>query len=183
MNQLEDVIIKAVKTAQRDYENMTGGWWLSHGPESFLMSAVASKISKKGEFWVFLDASPKKIQKELKEHPRGRPRKKNQGKRFDLVVWKKASEELRAILEIKRAWNIIGLRADRKKMAEYVKSNKDYDIAAYLLAYTEARRENTLSNRLKSWTDRLDCTLVASSMDCKGDGEWVWAAGLFRLKQ
>lgn len=135
MNELERIVVDAVKTAQRDYESMTG-WWLWHGPESFMVSSVARLIGKQGDFSVYLDASPKKIQKELEEHRRGRPRK-NQGKRFDIVVWRRASDRLRAILEVKRAWSITGLRADRKKMAEFL-SSKNYDIAGYLLVYTEA---------------------------------------------
>jgi hypothetical protein len=58
-NRLESEIIKGVKSAQKDYENMTDGWWLSHGPESFLMAMVANQIFKKGDFWVFPEASPK----------------------------------------------------------------------------------------------------------------------------
>ena len=84
-NRLESEIIKGVKSAQKDYENMTDGWWLSHGPESFLMAMVANQIFKKGDFWVFPEASPKKIEQEMEEkRKRGRPTRV-QTKRFDIV--------------------------------------------------------------------------------------------------
>jgi len=54
----------------------------------------------------------------------------------------------------------------------------------YLLAYTEAkgqRRETRLSDRLNTWAKSLDCKLVGSARNAKGDGEWGWAIGLFRL--
>ena len=148
------------------------------------MGTVASKLSRKRGFWVFVDASPKKILKERDERPRGRP-PKNLDKRFDMVVWQKASDKIRAILEIKVAWNITSLRSDRKKIALFMKNN-EYVNAGYLLLYTEAkgtRREETLSNRLKNWADRLRCKLVGSTMDAPGDDEWGWAVGLLRLEE
>jgi len=105
MNQLEKAIIGGAEAAQSDYENMTG-WWLSHGPESFLMCAIANQVTKKGGFWVFVEASPKKIREERDDGPpRGRP-SKSLGQRFDIVVWTKASSDVRAIIEVKRAWSI-----------------------------------------------------------------------------
>ena len=183
MNQLEQAIIDGAKASQRDYEKMTG-WWLSHGPESFLICTIANKLAKNAGFWVFVEASPKKIRKERDEHPpRGRP-PKNLGQRFDIVVWQKASNDVRAILEIKRAWSITDLRGDRKKIADFME-NSEYVNVGYLLAYTESkgqRRETTLTKRLKNWAERLDCQLVGSTINAKGDGEWGWAVGLFRLQ-
>jgi hypothetical protein len=182
MNQLEKAIIDCTRAAQRDYENMTDRW-LWHGPESFIMCSVATKLSKKMGFWVFIDASPRKIQEERDERPGGRP-PKNLDNRFDMVVWQK-DNKIRAILEIKRAWSIDGLRRDRKKIGLYMKNNNDVN-AGYLLAYTEAKglpRDKTLSNRLKNWANALHCELVGYTMDAKGDGEWGWAVGLLRLAE
>jgi hypothetical protein len=58
--------------------------------------------------------------------------------------------------------------------------------AGYLLAYTEAKgknREDTLNKRLIHWAKakELHCNLAGSFIDEKGDGEWGWAVGLFRL--
>ena len=182
MNQLEKAILDGAKAAQSEYEDMTG-WWLSHGPESFLMCTIANKVTKKGGFWVFVDASPKKIREEREDGPpRGRP-PKNLAQRFDIVVWAKASNDVRAIIEIKRAWSIANLRGDRRKIAEFMEKNEHVK-TGYLLAYTEAKgrqRDTTLSHRLKTWAESLKCTLVGSTSNVKGDGEWGWAIGLFRI--
>jgi hypothetical protein len=181
MNQLEKTIIEGTRTAQREYESMTN-WWLSHGPESFLMCSVASKVAQKGGFSVFVEASPKKILKERDEQRRGRP-SANLGQRFDIVVWQKSSCDIRAIIEVKRAWSIADLRDDRKKIANYMSSNV-FVRAGYLLAYTEANgknRQTKITDRFTNWCSELSCELACSFIDGKGDGEWGWAAGLFRL--
>ena len=181
MNQLEKAIIEGTQAAQREYESMTG-WWLSHGPESFIMCTVASKVAQKANFAVFIEASPKKILEERDEKLRGRP-PANHKQRFDIVVWQKSTNNIRAIVEVKRAWSIANLRGDRKKISKYMDS-KDFVSTGYLLAYTEAKgkkRENTLKNRLRNWGSELSCVLTGSFIDGKGDGEWGWAVGLFRL--
>lgn len=135
MNKLEKGILDGARAAQKEYEEMTG-WWLSHGPESFIEYAVARAVGKQG-FTVFPEASPKKIMNERDHRPRGRPRK-NLGQRFDIVVWLKASDQVRAILEIKRAWSIADLRSDREKVATFLQRN-NFVRAGYLLIYTEAK--------------------------------------------
>ena len=134
-------------------------------------------------------ASPKRILEERDEKLRGRP-PANHKQRFDIVVWQKSKNNIRAIVEVKRAYSITGLRKDRKKISKYMDSN-DFVSTGYLLAYTEAggkkrkstpkKRENTLKNRLKNWASELSCVLTGSFVDGKGDGEWGWAVGLFRL--
>jgi hypothetical protein len=181
MNKIEEAIIEGTKVAQREYDAMTG-WWLSHGPESYIMCIVANKIGKKADYSVFIEASPKKILSEREEKLRGR-RPSNYGQRFDIVVWNKSRNDIRAIIEIKRAWSMANLSGDREKILKYMKSNK-FVKAGYLLAYTEAkglRRGDTLNNRLDHWAQGLNCRLVGSFIDEKGDGQWGWAVGLFRI--
>ena len=64
MNQLEKAIIDGARAAQKKYQKMTEGWWLSHGPESFIEYAVAMKVARKG-FSVYPEASLKKIRQDL----------------------------------------------------------------------------------------------------------------------
>jgi len=161
---------------------MTDGEWLSHGPESIITSILAMQISKKGKFLVFPEASPKKVQKTIGTKKRGRP-SKVQGKRFDLVVWAKTGNMLRAIVEIKHAWNFPQLQRDQKKIAHYMKGQKNR-IAGYLLAYTEARGSyprKKLEKRFEDWEVKLKCKLVDYSIHRVKGEEWHWAVGLYRL--
>jgi hypothetical protein len=181
MNKFEQALIEGAKAAQEDYGEITGGWWLSYGPESFIGHTIANKLRKEG-FLVFPEASPKKIREEMDDPPKGRP-PKNLGQRFDLVVWEKSNEKIKAVIEIKKAWDITLLRTDQKKIATFLKQH-EYVKSGYLLAYTDAkgvRRENTLSNRLDKWAQGLSCSLVGFHIDKQGSEEWSWAIGLFRL--
>jgi hypothetical protein len=178
MTKLEKAFIDGVKAAQKDYSEITGGWWLSHGPESFINHSIAIKVWEQG-FWVYPEASPKKIIDERDDRLKGRP-PKGLGQRFDIVVWAKSSDKIRAILEIKRAWSIADLRSDRDKVATFLKRSK-YVKAGYLLVYTEAKGEKKLLNQIANWANDLDCKLVGKYADKQGDGEWNWGIGLFRL--
>jgi hypothetical protein len=178
MNQLEKAIIDGVWTAQRQYQKMTDGWWLSHGPESFIEHFVAVAVARKG-FSVYPEASPKKIMKEFDTPPRGRPAN-NFGQRFDIVVWLKSAEEVKAIIEIKRAWSIKSLRVDRRKVATFLRQG--HARAGYLLAYTEAKSEAKLQEHLKYWAYELNCKLVGRHIDSQEDEKWQWAIGLFKVR-
>jgi hypothetical protein len=196
MNKLEQAIVDGARAAQREYESMTG-WWLSHGPESFIEHHVAHSVSSKAGFIVFPEASPRKILEEKNERPKGRPAS-NLGQRFDIVVWYKAKNDVRAVVEIKRAWTVSDLRSDRDKVEKFVKANNRGNGTGYLLVYTEAkgrsraadlsekvkrqRRRDTLEKRLADWERKLARThLVGSVIDDRGDGTWGWAFGLFRV--
>lgn len=181
MNKLERAILEGARNAQKEYVSVTAGLrWLSHGPESFIEHPVAIRVAKDG-FCVFPEASPKKILKEQGIVPRGRPAG-NLGQRFDLVVWFKDKNEVRAIIEIKRAWAITNLRGDKDKVAMCLEQG--LTSAGYLLVYTEARGPNRLENlskRLNQWAVDLECTLVGEHVETQGDGTWNWCFGLFKV--
>lgn len=194
MNALEKAILSAAREAQGKYEDMTG-WWLSHGPESFIEHEVAAKVSGRENFSVFPEASPKKILAEQGKKPRGRPAG-NLRQRFDIVVWhKKASSRVRAVVEIKRAWATADLRGDVGKVRRILKQKLAG--TGYLLVYTEAkggpqssslskserekRRAKILATRLRKWADNLGIKMIGHYIDRRGDGEWSWAFALFRV--
>lgn len=175
MNQLEKAIIDGAVIAQKSYTNMTN-WWLSHGPEYFITCAVANNIAGKNGFSVFPEGSPKKIVNEREEM-----QIKLDNQRFDLVIWQKASYDVRAIIEIKMAYNIEPLQRDRNKINKYMVNN-DFVKNGYLLAYTEAKCVDTLSNRFSSWSERLECQLVGLKIGKDNAGTSRWAVGLLKLK-
>lgn len=178
MNQLEKAVIDGAKSAQKRYEKMTGGWWL--GPESFIQYCIAFNVSERG-FLVIPEASPKKIMEERNAPPKGRP-PKNIYQRFDLVVWQNRGNDIKAIIEIKRAWSINDLIRDRDKIATFLKRN-EYVKSGYLLAYTttDGDKRETLSKRIHDFAEKLNCKLVDPNIESQSDGEWSWAFGLFRL--
>jgi hypothetical protein len=123
MDGLEKRIFNGCIRAQKTYSNMTGGWWLWHGPESFIQHEVARSIrrSHKG-FEAYAETSPRKIMAEHDLPLRGRPLKEDRlRQRFDVVVWKKTKNELRAVIEIKRGGAIVGQVArDAGKIQKYL---------------------------------------------------------------
>jgi hypothetical protein len=112
MNQLEESILRGAKKAHKLYEEMTGGWWLAHGPESFFQTVVALEIKELG-YYVWIDASHKKLRDGAKKEI-GQP-DKNGLQRPDISVWFKTSDKLRAAIEIKRAWSLGPIYKDAKK--------------------------------------------------------------------
>lgn len=180
INNLELAILDGAVSAQRLYEKTTGGWWLSHGPEAFLQVMVAKHVAEMTSHSVYIDCSLKKIQAEI-GRGRGRPAN-NAGTRPDLSIWHKSSATVRAAIEIKRAWNIVGLRKDAKRLETLLKQALAPD-SAYLLVYSEARgkvKTQTLSGRFAAWQEALGWQLVGSAIDPKDDGEWVWGICLLR---
>src|ERR1700737_3553941 len=183
MNDLEKKIFYSAVRAHDTYEEMTGGWWLMHAPESFLQHEVGRAIHRKG-FEVFPEASPRKIAREHDKPKRGRPAKLPRV-RFDVVVWHKNQMQRRgrAVIEIKRALNNRGVLLDAKKLKSYLKNDR-YG-SGYLLVYSQAvgpyrratlgKRITALKNKLKAkgWK-LLNQTIRPKSAEVEDDGR-VWA--------
>lgn len=180
MTKFEQTIIDGAIAAQEDYSGMTN-WWLDHGPEYFITSIVAKHIATEHGCCVFPEASPKKIKKEINAPPKRGPVPKSDSQRFDIVVWHKASNTVKAIIEVKRAYTIKPLQDDKKKILDYMNKNQDLVKNGYLLVYTVAKKVDTLPNTLRSWAERLKCTLVGSQIGEDETGEWRWAFGLLKL--
>jgi hypothetical protein len=146
-NALEKSILDGACIAQKKHKSISGGWWLWHGPESFLQVMVALQITKKTRHTVYVDTSMSRIQKEIGKGP-GQPAK-NVGQRPDLSVWSKASDTLRAIIEIKRSNSLIPIRADVKKMERWLGQKKAPN-TAYVLAYSEAIKKRPYQKDLRN---------------------------------
>lgn len=180
MNKLEHALCAGAVKANRAYDGMTG-YWLSHGPEAILTCLTGKHVSYETDMAVCVDFSPKRIEAEKDKKKKGR-KPKDFRRRFDMVVWYKASLNVRAIVEVKKAYNRTTLRSDRKKLSRYISKN---DCAAYLLAYTEAkgsRRAETLESRRKRWPIELGCDLVSYKIHPKGDGTYGWAIYVMRVR-
>jgi hypothetical protein len=167
---------------------MTQGYWLWHAPESFIMASTAIHVDRHYGSEVYMDCTTKKmkIKQNMDDAIRGRPQKRK--RRYDLVVFKKASDRVRAIIEIKKADTLWHLWSDRKKLHRYLKRNNH--VAVYLLVYTEAvgddrrARLAKIEERGVNWARDLDCVLVGKRRSPRSDykDEYDWAFYLFRLK-
>lgn len=180
MNNLEKAIIEGSVQAQQEYIKLTN-WWLSHGPEYFITCCVSRNIREVNGYLVFPEASPKKIKSEINLKKRG-PTPKSDGKRFDIVVWEKHTENIRAIIEIKRAYNIEPVRNDYKKIVEHMKK-LEFVKNGYIIAYYEAKKIETIKNTYNRWADSLGCSLVGSTIGEDQHSDWKWGFGLFKISR
>ena len=153
MNDLEKAILRGAKNAERKYEWLTGGHWLSHAPESFLQMTVAMELRKKTKNCIYVDASHNKIKADQDERRLGRP-PGNEHERPDISVWFKTSNELRAIIEIKLAYRFAGVNSDATKIRKILRHKQS--ALGYLLVYSEEYKLETLKQRFRKWKDRLD---------------------------
>jgi hypothetical protein len=181
INALEKSILKSAAAAQREYKTMTGGWWLWHGPESFLQVVVAQRVAKTTGHSVYVDTSRKRIEC---EKGRGRERRAaNQGQRPDISVWNKTSARLRAVIEIKRTNTLGSIQADATRMSAWLRQANPPS-AAYILAYSLSwgnRRTSILTNRFRKWESKTSWKTVGSVVfDAPDDPDCAWGIILMR---
>lgn len=199
LNDLEKAIGHALPRAQRAYVEMTG-WWLTHGPESFLQHEIARHIARKRKAIVFTEVSPRKIAAEFPTKGRGRTYEAR--KRFDLIVWQKSSYGVRAVIEIKRAWGAKPVLKDAKKIHSYM-LHKRAAKTGYLLVYSDASnakgrssgagRRKHIEDRFAKWGRRLERTGWIKlrpqtfsphrkyAQDEDGKTVWSWGYVIYRL--
>ncbi|MBK6361419.1 MAG: hypothetical protein IPH64_00955 [Comamonadaceae bacterium] len=165
MNNFEKSLMAAARKTFVDYEKLTGGWWLMHGPESFLQNGIALDLRKQADILVYPECSPKRVKADHNIVKIGRPPKTSQQQRFDLVTWWKNGTP-RAIVELKLAYDIRPIRKDAEKLLEFRKEARDVFRSGYLLVYSEARikpkkegalfaAKTGLENRFDLWTKYL----------------------------
>lgn len=181
MTLLERQILEGAVRAQREYEEISGGWWLWHGPESFFHISIARAIASSGHA-VYIDTSIKKLKSELERGP-GRPAA-NSRQRPDISVWLKSSDRLRAVIEIKRSWSVGPIRRDAQKIQKYL-AQKQAPRAGYIVVYSEAKgdqREDKLIQRFRDWAGKIKWKLCGFETSTSGDPEWAWGIALLRAR-
>ena len=140
-NNFEKAILDAAWNAQKFHIEMTDGRYLWYSHESFLQNFIAREMFKKIEHCVYVDPSPKKIREMAASASKKPP--KNLQQRFDLVFWLKTDDEVKAIVEIKRAWVKTPVMDDIYKLWEYRKTNDGRNIRYYyVLYYTDHSRKD-----------------------------------------
>ena len=179
MTKLEKALCQGALKANRRYVTMNG-YWLWHASEAYLTCTTAQHVFRATGNSVCIDFSPKRIEDEKTTKQRGR-KPKDYRRRFDMVVWHKATKTVRAIVEVKRAYNSNMIKPDGKKLRRYAGRQ---GCAAYLLAYTHASGKNrvaTLERRAKNWVKGIKGTLIRRHIDKRGDGQYSWSIYLIRV--
>lgn len=183
LNKLERAILGSAERAQGTCMRMTGGWWLWHAPESFLQHQIARAIVRTGNE-VFTEASPAKIAREHNSPLRGRPAH-NKQKRFDIVVWQRSQNLLRAAIEIKRTSTLQPVVKDAVKLRKYLDQRNSHGVG-YLLVYSEAKGANRverLRKRASSAAAHLKATgwtMLSAVVHSPRSSPWSWSVYLLR---
>lgn len=186
MKQLSTAVLNAAVRAHRDYDNRSGGYWLWHAPEFFLTVHVARGIGRRN--WeVWCDASPRKIVEANTAVRQGRqPLNKNH--RFDIVVWHKSEDTVKALIEVKKAWSIATLKADVRKLRKQSRMKKAAAKAGYLLVYSEAKHKrherigrDAVLKRFKRWSKELRTRLAGTRQYAPREEKWAWGFALLRV--
>lgn len=187
-NQFEKAILDAAVSAQRFHIKMTGGYYLWYAHESYLQNYIAIRMFKKTGFYVSVDASPKKIRKDadsISKRPPG-----NSAQRFDLVFWRKSKNQLKAIVEIKRAWSQRPVIKDVEKLSGFITKKDAGDATGYVLYYTHDDTRDMGAQVIADRFNRVNDTMrnqlglhglthpVDSYIPKSGDPPWGFA--LFR---
>ncbi len=184
MNGLEQAILGAVVKAQTNHLATTG-WGLWWGPESFLQYELARAITSKTSHLVYTEASPAKIAQDRGGPGRGRPLS-GLRQRFDLVVWRKSTDRLRAVAEVKRAWTFPYVDGDARKLEKFVRL-KQAQCAGYLVLYSDvgaSARSETLAKRRNKWAlalKRRGWAMVGFREPTPATDRSRWCVCLFRL--
>ena len=184
-NQFEKTILDAAFDAQEFHIEMTNGYYLWYSHESYLQNFIAIKAFENQGFFVYVDASPRKIREYSNSISKRPPR--NSAQRFDLVFWHKTKRRPKAIVEIKRTSNQNKVIKDVEKLRGYITKKDAGGATGYALHYThDATDAQVIINRF----NRVDYTMrnqlglhglthpVDSYIRKSGDPPWGFA--LFR---
>ena len=181
-NKFETAILNAAMSAQEFHIEMTDGYYLWYSHESYLQNYIAINVFENQSFYVYVDASPKKI-REGSDSISKRPPSSSQ--RFDLVFWHKTKNQLKAIVEIKRAWNQTPVIEDVKKLSGYITKKDAGGATGYVLYYTHddaqviVDRFNRVNDTMRSRLGLYGLTHPVESCICKS-GDPPWGFALFR---
>jgi hypothetical protein len=181
MNEFEKALCRSVRLAHRRYEAITGNW-LFHAPEHFLQNAIMLSLGKTHE--VYAEATRRKITDGMGRPPRGRP-PRSRAYRFDLVVWHKTKDTLKAVIEIKRSWrNDTALQRDAERIRRSI-SSAQRSRAGYLVVYSEVsvkKGKELLLENFVSWADDLGLAVLNAEVMDEEPQQDGWICGFALLR-
>ena len=187
-NQFEKAILDAAVCAQKFHIKMTGGYYLWYSHESYLQNYIAIETFKRTKFYCYVDASPKKIRADSDSTSKRPPG--NNAQRFDLVFWHKTKNQVRAIVEIKRAWNQGPVVKDVRKLLDFLPKKDAGGATGYVLFYNHDDTPNMDGKVIADRFNRVNDTM-RNQLNCHGlthpvdsyirkSGDTPWGFALFR---
>lgn len=187
---LDDLLLKSVQKANKEYEKMTGGYWLWHAPESYVQMILARDIAKELKVCVYPECTPTRIERDaIKAIALGRPPKVNKQQRFDLVVWWKNEARPRALIELKLTYaSMTGVLNDGKKLLAYRSEAKKIQglKQGYLVVFNSAYRNNDNTKKRQgreTIQNRFEKTTLDLGINFKLVGQYISQETAFGEKQ
>ncbi len=190
--QVRDAILKGIRKAHRDYYRMSGGYWMSDGPESWVQIYVARALWKIfGDGTVACEAGSTATVEDA-----GRRRKRLsslvKGKRYDIVLYFKKGTP-RAVIEIKRQKSKESVLRDVKKVVAALKAaNLRFGAVAYLRS-RPGGKQKTASEKLSDYVNDIELradkvtgrkyTTKNSRAYISGDTDDAWIADCILIER
>lgn len=179
----------AIRRAQQDYLDWSGGYWLWSAPEHLLTLYIAQGISKIDRpFFLTLENSVSGAFKEAGGLGRGRPRVDLRlDGNFDLLVWF-ANGRPRTMIEVKNKVNsFIDLSSDIARICAVLNRNHSFrsGLVIYYISFKDGRRklarqrvEDRVTNifrsvRAKCKGEALACRRFPGRIIVDGDSAWT----------
>ena len=202
IGKITDAIIDGIETAHEQYEEWSGGDWLTLAPEYLITSYIAEKIGDiEGAKYITLESGVKRTMSDAGALSRGRLSNKTRPNgRFDILLWK-GNEEPRAIVEVKNAvYTYRKIKADIQRTCEVLsknstKSSLQFGVIAFCTDAEDSSRnsgKDILENRLALYLKRakqdfgesFDITLKKkiTSEQITSEQEWHRASACILFK-
>jgi hypothetical protein len=167
--------------AEKVYASWTGGVTMRAAPESFVQTMIAQKLHEAGTK-LFLEASVKALIA-FSEGETDSDEKGPTGGRIDIATYYK-SHRPRFLIEIKKLGKKGSFRADHDRIVSLM--NRVESIQnGFLVGYTVAAKENTVSMRLSYPVDELKVRMVRKpdviSVKSKLGKESFLGAAVYRI--
>lgn len=179
---IEDIkhaVMGGAKKAFKIYEKASGGYWLWHAPESYIQACVFIELSGLPGLYVTLESSPRKIQLDCKFKRDRRSDRMTDQQRFDILVWY-GNGTPRIPIEVKKTFNSPDKCINDIDRMKPLANNPEINIqAGMLLAYTEAKKDQTILSRFEKIAQKTNSMLTPYICPNADDNGWRWGFGLF----
>lgn len=182
-----DVIVghalRGVASAFDKYRRMSGGYWLSYAPESYIQAEIANALAKKCPFVTLEDNVGEILENSGADRRGAKPRGSRWG-RVDIVVWWK-NDSPRTLIEVKKISNGAIFNDDAKRLRGLLKKKTSSFAEGILIGYADAPYKEKIDERFDAIITNTGSELIGRLNPRKSveDGKpYYWDAACFVLK-